>query len=229
MWSTLKISCRHFSIPKFRVLFLMGAFHLGFPVHLQAAAEEKNRGSIIFDLAAPSGLSETEKKQWEQQHEEMSARVTEQYDYIVQGDGYLKANRYEEALQEYQLGLAMGATKAMNLYIEQRIGWTYEVLGRFSEAAKKAEYLFTEVIDEEIKQDTAGWKRALEAAVRGHYDIGVQLYRELLATSDRWKRPSMRPFLEQRLHLMEERARKAGQLETGTNSIVSGSNGKVTR
>ncbi len=178
--------------------------------------ETAGSGGVIVDLTAPPGLkTEQQKREWKQWQEQQWAKVSEQHRHVRQANVYFRVGRYQDALQEYQRALAKAGTKATVLQAEEGIAWAYEGLGEFGSAAEKAAYLATETVDPVVKQDTSQWRQALEAAAQGHYDIVVQYYKDRFATAKDWEKKSL--FLEQRLRLMEERARSAGQLQPEGN------------
>ena len=141
--------------------------------------------------------------------------------YERKGREYMDARQYEAALLIYQEGKnALGGAPFKREFAE-----VYEALGDYSKAIEYVGILLSNWPSDFTRPDAEHWKEALEAADRGEFDQAVQIYGTLLVKAENWERPE----IQQRLGLMEERARKAGQLETGTNSIVPGSRGKAIR
>lgn len=171
----------------------------------------ESKTNVIVDLTAPSGhLTDQQKRDWERRQQKIWDEVLEQGAHQDRGDVYFKAGKYREALREYLQALEKSAIKPEAFMARERLAWTYEALGDFSKAIVEIDYLTIHTPSKEARQSDLEWKQAMEAASQGKYNLAVQYYRQHLSTAEDWEKKSR--FLEQRLRLMEERARAAGQL-----------------
>ncbi len=129
------------------------------------------------------------------------------------GDKYFHEEHYQEALQEYRLAEEESVVGFEMKEARYRVALCLEALGNFPDAIKEiGGYLIPDKPpNTDFLSENRLWKQALEAASQGHYDVAVKYYRDRLANArDREKKAL---FLDQRLRLMEERARSAGQLQ----------------
>jgi tetratricopeptide (TPR) repeat protein len=164
--------------------------------------------SLIIDATVPYGLTGEKRLLWEK-----IWRDAEEYSsYIERGDFFFRKGRYQEALQEYMRAAETSKISSDLLLPKERIAIALEALGNFAEALSTVEFLIQEGLNEKVRGVDRSWKQALEAAHEGRYDIALLFYRNRLATAEDWEKKSK--FLEQRLRLMEERARAAGQLQS---------------
>ena len=182
-----------------------------------AAYADKDRNSarpgeppLIIDTTAPPGLrTEAEKRQWEKRQREIWTHADEHFNHIQRGDALFQKSRYQEALQEYTQAAEKAVISSELLQAKERIANTLEAIGNFAAAMAEVEFLIQKTVNEKVRQDDLHWKQALKTAAQGRYNIAVQYYKERVATAKDWERKSQ--FLEQRLRIMEERARASGQ------------------
>lgn len=176
----------------------------------------ESKSNVIVDLTAPPGhLTDQQKREWENQQQKVWSEVLAQSVHQDRGDVYFRGGKYREAMQEYLQALEKSAIKPEAFMAREGLAWTYEALGDFSKAIVEIDYLIAHTPSKEVRQSEMEWKRAIEAASEGKYDLAVQYYQERLATAKDWEKKSH--FIEQRLRLMEERARAAGRLPQANN------------
>ncbi len=170
-----------------------------------------NESSLIIDTTAPPGhLTKEQERQWEHQQREIWRHADEHFNHIQQGSRFFQQNQYREALQEYMQAARKAAISPELLQAKEHVAITLEALGEFTEALSEIDFLIQQTLNERVKQDDLRWKEALDAASKGQYAVALQYYRNRFATAKDWEKKSY--FLEQRLHLIEDRARAAGQL-----------------
>lgn len=164
---------------------------------------------LIIDTTAPPGhLTGEQKRQWEQRQQEIWSHADEHFNHIQSGDLFFRKERYQEALHEYTQAAERAAINSELLQAKEHVAIAFESLGNFEEALSAVEFLIQQTLNERVKQDDLHWKQALEAASQGQYVIALQYYKDRFATAKDWEKKSL--FLEQRLRLMEDRARVAG-------------------
>ena len=181
----------------------------------ESAAEEKTSaeksGSLVIDMTAPPRSNTPEQKEkWQARQAEIWTQVANREEHLRTADDYFKAGKYQEALHEYMVALEKSAPGYQAFGTQWGIARSYEALGDFKKALEEVDHLLTHYAPDAMAAPRLRfWKEVLEAAVLGHYDVAEDLYRKRLTAAEDWEKRSH--FLEQRLHLMEARARAAGK------------------
>lgn len=193
----------------------------------ESAAEEKpsteKSGSLVIDMTASPGLNTPEQKEkWKTRQAEIWTQVADREEHLRTADDYFKTGKYQEALNEYMVAFEKSAPGYQVYGPQWGIARSYEALGDFKKALEKVNHLLTRYAPDGMAVPILRfWKEVLEAAALGHYDVAADLYRKRFAAAENWEKKS--EFLEQRLRLMEERARAAvrvkGTLHKGTRHL----------
>ena len=177
-------------------------------------ADEKNMDPkderVIVDLSAPSGLNSEKREEWKKQHGEIWAHTIEKRGHIGLANHNFSEGKYAEALKEYTVSLGIANSRSEEDEIRWGIARSREALGDFEKALAEVNYLLPRYAPETMAApDLKVWKEILEAAAQKDYDMAAELLRKQLVMAPDWKKKS--DFIEQRLRLMEDRARAAGQ------------------
>lgn len=178
----------------------------------------KNRqGNPQIIMSVPPGWGETYKREM--------GKVSVYDAHEKKGNEYMRDGKYDLALAEFQTTLQLAEkTDIIGIMSAHRnLAKAFEAMAKYPDASDHVQFLTEHTQSDIARSDYLSWKGAIDAASRGEFDEAIQIYKTLLATAEDWERPS----IKLRLHLMEERARTAGQLPVASSSIPSDPKGKV--